>query len=550
MTMQADRLILIGLDGLGAEMLEKFMAEGELPQMSALTADGVFTKALSAPPLDTPTNWAGISTGAWPGTHGIASFGIQLPGRDLGDPLLGAFNTNLCRAEFLWDVAERVGKTPFVFDYPVSWPPTVHKGIVARPTTAGRLHTVWDSDFLWKGMGSFGWEDQPLKAHASLDKYVWDQIYEVAELSAYPEDVQGMIEQELGPYPRRPAEGDRAEDFLYHAGQYANYFADMAELLQRKQGWDLLMMHIHTIDSLHHTLQNAIWPEHPDYDPDEAATVWDIYRRSMRILDEMVGRVAEECGNEQTIVAVVSDHGAVPCYKAFWINSALQGAGLLAYRDAPGPDGSWVDWEHTQAIGSYTATEHIWVNLAGRHPQGIVAPGREYERVRERILQTLYDSRDPETGDSPVSVALRIEDAAPLGQWGGRCSDVLVCAKPEYYVADFNHYHRVPGETFEAAVRHLASLGDRVVERYHKREDGDWLFSWRAGGYHHGHLPTAELGDLTNRPFLLMAGPGIRQGYRREQAINLVDVAPTLAQALGWPAPAQAEGAVRFDLLT
>jgi predicted AlkP superfamily phosphohydrolase/phosphomutase len=543
MSLKANRLILIGLDGLNAEMVSKLASEGKLPTMAGLLERGAFAAALSAPPLDTPTNWTGISTGAWPGTHGITSFGIHLPGRDLCEPLVGGFNTGLCRAEFLWEAAERAGKVPFIFDYPVSWPPTVRKGVVARPTT---MHTVWNPGYLWREMGSFG-PAEPSAEDRAGDSYAWERIYELAELSIYPRDVEQAVAQALGPPPQRRREGDPIDGFLSFARQHTTYFARMAAYLQRTRGWDLLMCHLHAPDSLHHALQNAIWPGHPDYDEDEATAVWDIYARTLGILDETVERIADECADEGTIVALVSDHGAVPCHKAFWINSALRRAGLLAYKSGPDADGSWVDWERTQAINSFTATEHIWVNLKGRQPNGIVSPGTEYERVRERVLQALYGARDPETGDCPVALAVRKEDAVSLGHWGDRCSDVLVFAKPEYYVPDFNHYRRAGGT--DGAARQLASLGDTVVEPYHVRGSEGWLWSWRAGGYHHGHLPTAALGELTNRAFLLAAGPGIRQGYRRECAIHLVDVAPTLAHALGWPVPAQAEGAIRFDLL-
>ena len=541
----ANRLILIGLDGLNPEMIEKLVSEDKLPAMARLIEQGVFSAALSASPLDTPTNWTGIATGAWPGTHGITSFGIHMPGRDLGDPLLGGFNTNLCQAEPLWDVAERAGKVPFLFDYPGSWPPTIQRGVAARATT---IQTVWNPGYLWKGMGGFGPADAALASQEGIVQYAWDRVYEMAELSIYPQDIERAVGRELGPPPRRRTEGDPVEGFIEWTDQHATYFCDLAEYVRRTRGWDLLMCHLHAPDTLHHLLQNAIWPSHPDYDPREAAAVWAIYDKTLGILDAAVARMVEQCADERTIVALVSDHGAVPCYKAFWINNALAQAGLLAYRDSPGPDGSWVDWGRTQAINSFTATEHIWVNLAGRQPHGTVSPGAQYERVRERVLQALYDVRDPETGECPVSLAACKEDAVPLGHWGARCSDMVVFAKPQYYVPDFNHYRRVEGGV-EAAERHLATLGDTVVEQFHRRPEGGWLWKWQAGGYHHGHLPTAALGELTNRAFFLASGPGIRQGYRREGAINLVDVAPTLAYALGWPAPAQAEGAVRFELL-
>jgi arylsulfatase A-like enzyme len=46
----------------------------------------------------------------------------------------------------------------------------------------------------------------------------------------------------------------------------------------------------------------------------------------------------------------------------------------------------------------------------------------------------------------------------------------------------------------------------------------------------------------TNCATFIISGPGVRRGYRRPWPVWLRDVAPTLAWALGVPAPAQATG--------
>ena len=49
--------------------------------------------------------------GAWPGTHSITGFHIRKPGASLAESQWG-IHTNLCKAKYLWNTAERCGETP------------------------------------------------------------------------------------------------------------------------------------------------------------------------------------------------------------------------------------------------------------------------------------------------------------------------------------------------------------------------------------------------------------------------------------------------------
>ena len=56
----------------------------------------------------------------------------------------------------------------------------------------------------------------------------------------------------------------------------------------------------------------------------------------------------------------------------------------------------------------------VYVNLKGRYPGGIVEQ-EDYENVRDRIINALLDYKHPDTGDRPVLLAVRKEDAHVFG---------------------------------------------------------------------------------------------------------------------------------------
>ena len=78
---------------------------------------------------------------------------------------------------------------------------------------------------------------------------------------------------------------------------------------------------------------------------------------------------------------------------------------------------------------------------------------------------------------------------------------------------------------------------------------GDLVVAAPGWGDHSGYLPTAEAGGCSNSAIFVMAGPGVKEGVRCEEPIRLIDVAATVAQLLGIPAPAQADGQVLDHLL-
>ncbi|MCL4440236.1 MAG: alkaline phosphatase family protein [Firmicutes bacterium] len=125
------KVVVIGLDAAIPKLVQRFCQEGVMPNTNQMLQEGAFTKALSALPALTPTNWTTIATGAWQGTHGINAMKLHLPGSPLNEQRGDlAFFTTSCRAEHLWEAAAKADKRSILIKYTTSWPPTLATNVI------------------------------------------------------------------------------------------------------------------------------------------------------------------------------------------------------------------------------------------------------------------------------------------------------------------------------------------------------------------------------------------------------------------------------------
>jgi len=666
------RALWIGIDGLMPEMVERFVAEGHMPNLARLIARGVYSPMLSSPPVDTPTNWTSLATGAWTGTHGINTFGVHFDGERFEgmhcvNPSIfpefvdraPVYINQLCRAEYIWQAVERAGKRCILVNWPGGWPPTSdalvvvdgagpYSSVLSRlsmPHTyatggnpaavalvvrqaagavdrAASVRPPLESALVISGEGTLepdgeGWHAEGVGeldpalfyrleiTAASAEGYdrvtlyrglsggealvtltvgqwsdwMWEEFptrfgrvrgkFRLRLLSLSPDGrslalYRTTIFNTRGWAHPQPVADELIED-LFEQGQalgrvglletdgaaedvhpimplcqvyesisdQARGLALATNYLARHYPWELLMVQVHAPDGLNHQALNGISPHWSRYDPAEAGRYWDRFRAEYHVLDRMVGEIVKKCADEDTLVIVVSDHAAIPTTRQMWLGQALIDAGLLAYREDE--KGQWViDWKHTKVVlGDHPLAENVWVNLKGRDPDGVVEPGAEYEAVRERVIQALYAVRDPETGQCPVALALRKEDASFLGQWGDTVGDIA--------------YYLTPGYATIGNVQSLGPIDPKAIARrqFTLIEEGlESEYFAAMQGLHHQYLPNAEYGGCSNRAVFIMAGPGVRQGERLPVPPWTPDVAPTIAHLMGFPMPAQAEGKI------
>ncbi len=206
-------------------------------------------------------------------------------------------------------------------------------------------------------------------------------------------------------------------EFLQQAGQVLddNMALFRHELDRYEDG--LMFYYFSSIDQHAHVL----WGR---YDEELAR----IYQR----VDEAVGLAMAKLGSDGTLV-VMSDHGFSTFDRAVHLNSWLEQEGLLKLIDGSrrGDEELFVnvDWSRTQAYA--LGLNEIYLNLAGREPNGAVAPGEDSQAVLRKISERLLALRDPQTGKAVVKAVYTAAQVA-TGKLPGYAPDLVVGYEPGY----------------------------------------------------------------------------------------------------------------------
>jgi hypothetical protein len=287
-------------------------------------------------------------------------------------------------------------------------------------------------------------------------------------------------------------------DTLTESVQYQNtWLADACTYLLENKEWDLFFMHAHCPDwAYHHTFPTELDPS-TNPNKEEVVKYEKAELKFYQSLDEMISKIISKA-NDETLIIVVSDHGAKATTNHFEPVKLLVNAGLTVIKeDREGR--KIIDWEKTRAVVQRSC--YIYINLKGRDPQGIVEPGEEYENLQEEIIRLLYDYTDEKIGKKPIALALKKEDARIIGLYGDRIGDIVFAISPEF------------------------------------------------GGQHGPYLPTAKYGIGSLQGLLIMKGPGFKKNYLMQRTAWLTDIMPTVCYLAELPLPENAEGAILYQAL-
>lgn len=123
----AEKIMVLGVDGMDPRLTSKFVKEGKMPNVKKLMERGACREdlvLLGANPTVTPPMWTTLATGAYPMTHGITGF--YRHSHDELDVMQYNLDSRHCQAEPLWNVfAEEANRKTLVWHWPgSSWPPT------------------------------------------------------------------------------------------------------------------------------------------------------------------------------------------------------------------------------------------------------------------------------------------------------------------------------------------------------------------------------------------------------------------------------------------
>jgi predicted AlkP superfamily phosphohydrolase/phosphomutase len=336
------RILVLGLDCAAPELLFGFE---DLPNIRRLMEGGAYGRLESVVPPITVPAWMCLATSQDPGSLGVYGFRNRL---DHSYDGLGIASSRSITAPAIWDQLAREGKRSIIVGVPPGYPPR-------------RINGIAVSCFLTPDT------DKNVFTHPP------ELSQEIRELVGhYPVDVQGFRSDNKAWL--------RDEIFAMSRTQ----FQVVRHLLSTKD-WDYFHFVDIGLDRVHHGFWKHHDPLHVLHEPDSPFrdTVHDYYRH----IDLEIGRVLELLSDD-TIVLVVSDHGAQRLDGGFCVNEWLVREGLLVLKSYPKEVTPFskldVDWERTKvwSEGGYYA--RVFFNVKGREPQGAVEAA-EYELFRDKI---------------------------------------------------------------------------------------------------------------------------------------------------------------------
>jgi predicted AlkP superfamily phosphohydrolase/phosphomutase len=524
MNMMAEnrRVLVIGLDSATFDLIHPWSEEGLLPNLTKIMETGSFAPLASTLQPTTAPAWVTFMTGVNQGKHGLYDF-VQ---RKAGSYNLEITSSVHVRAPFLFDYLGQQGQKVVALNIPYTYPPRPVNGVMI----GGPFAPVVTRELVY-----------PPTYYETLRQVVPDYF-------VLP-DFNGRAKDPMADYAQQLLKGvELREKLSLH--------------LMQTEPWDLFMVVFMAADEVQHTFWHCMAAAEGSPEAAYRHTIRQVYQR----LDTAVGRLiaqAEADGDErETTVIVLSDHGAGEFRWMINLNRWLADFGYLhflppqrrggrqwqaqlmqklavAYRNYVPADAratlrnrmgadrfsqmkegfesklliSNVDWQQTQ-VYSLGAGGNIFINLAGREPEGIVPP-EAYEPLRKRLIEELMTLADPVTGEQVIKKVHKREE---------------LYAGPQ-----------------------LGNAPDLIIE---------WCdyACWGRGRYDHGDpvFQAQRSFDYSVQPLtgshrqhgvLLAMGPHIRQG-EIIAAPRLLDMAPTILAMLGLIPPDVMDGRILDELFT
>ncbi len=579
---KAERVVLVSFDGLGADLLESWLADPNVVSSNGLggmASDGVVAdRVRMANPTLTAVNHTTLITGAWPAQTGIVGNTFRIRGQPVTEWSSGysaplgvkplwqrTREAGLRTGVLLWPGAdgtrpEREG------DFGVAWPdPAIARSqlvtldpgdatpqnelppldglealgwrlpvsgrsgeivvfelavLDATPDGRSRYDTVAyriDGHDAWRYLEEREWFDATVETvvDGETGTYgAWSKVLALNRLSggvtlyrgafnrllAYPQDFADQLGAVVGPWPGVPddhlladwwLDGDNGIDldtYLEQVERLDRYLDTIAKwVMEHEQFTFLAAYHPSPDEFLHSSLitnrDQWAWSE------GRAFAARSALERVGRSTDAAVAELWSALDPEEDVLVVVSDHGHSEIHDEVLVNRALADAGLVEIADDNGRPTIAASTPMVAMTGG--AAAHIYLNLEGREPDGVIDPADASDYLR-RAARALADIGVE--GEPVVEMVASEGQLRALGLYHPNSGDLVVFLKPGYTTSS--------------------------------RLEGDVIRPTRYYGQH-GYL---NRHDAMCGIFLARGGPA---GRGQLDEIRAIDVAPKVAAWLG-----------------
>ncbi|UCC54725.1 MAG: alkaline phosphatase family protein [Anaerolineaceae bacterium] len=512
-TTKPGKIVVLGLDGATFDLIKPWAAEGHLPVLQRIMREGAYGSLGSTVPPMTAPAWTSFATGCNPGKHRLYDWIAREPDSYRFTPVTALDGT----APTLYSMLSGYGRKVVALNVPMTYPPVPVNGVMV----SGMPTPSTDVTF------------------------------------TYPNNTYQDILDAIGDYILYPDPGEAYSDsgidsFLERLYRSADLRMQAFAYLRQRETPDFAMMVVNGTDTVSHAMWKYMDQAHPLHDATQFDKYGNAIRDYYRHVDGLLAGIVESL-DENTTLIIMSDHGFGPFHKFIHVNNWLiqqgfmsikpdlrsrfkqttfdmgfspmnvyntlmrfglgklkrevvrgQGQGLLKTLFLSFAD---VDWSRTVAY-SLGNVGQVYLNVAGREPQGVVQPGEEYEQVRGQIMERLAQLRDPATGENVVESIYRREEIYQ-GDWLEQAADIVfIPTRLEYF--GFGEYEFGSHKIIESMQRGISG--------------------------------THRLNGI-----FLAYGAAVQPGVEIEGA-SLVDLAPTILHLMSAPIPDEMDGRVLHDI--
>ncbi len=480
----ARRFLVLGLDGATFDLMDPLMEAGELPFLRSLVRGGLRAPLTSVYPAKTIPAWYSFATGKDPGELGI--FGFTEPD---GGPGRSKFVQTFRPAEAIWDRLSRVGLKVGVLNL-------------------------------------------PLRTGYPLNGFLVPGFFSEAS-ETFPREIRSELEGALGcAYP--------GELPVYHAAERNSWMdaatravhqrAQVAVALTQSHAPDFLFVLFRETDRVEHQLWNELSRPVSEI-PNDLIEFW----RSVDTACAQVDAAFRAAGGP-AITLVLSDHGHGAVKSDFLTNRWLAEEKFLVFQH-----GDDLAARNLLARG-ILASQHF---ALGRRLGPRIATFLD-RRDRKRLARWVAGETSFEQMSSRIDweKTLAYSYPVPEGIYLNRYNPTLTSERREEVLREL----RRRLEAYPEA--HIEVLDPREI--YHGknlgrapslliRVDGMTTEPWMDFRYPRPLIrdrPEFFFGTGTHRMngILIAAGEGVRPG-QVSPALSLLDVAPTILEAMGAPTP-------------
>jgi len=486
------RLLLIGLDAADIQLVERWTADGSLPNLAALKAQGTTTALATSARYLTGSPWPTFYTGRPASDHGIyhdfqwrqermafaAPSTDWLPVRPFWRGLPGDVPA------VVHDVPMTPGTEPFHGVESTGW--GSHDKLVPPET--------WPPDLMDRIRGR--WGDSPIRT----DEYGRASLASLRELHAQLLDLTTRSAEVARWLLERPWRLGIVVFGALHRGGHRFWDRTSVDgpIPPELGGWYDGALH-----ELYRAADRAVGALIAAA-PDAAVFAFALHGMMVNttrvdLLDDMLARVLHGPAAERPKPGLLRRAGeAIPLSLRRRLTSAVPGA--LKDRIMTRWTTGGTDWSRTRAFTLRAdLSGYVRINLAGREPAGIVQAG-ELDALLDQIDRGLRSFRDAATGEPLVAEVCRARAVFPPGERMDRLPDLIV---------RWSETSAAGHEAIESP-----SLG-RIL---------------RATP---GRIPNGRSGNHRCTGFLIARGPGIAAGTRLPDGADILDLAPTALARLG-----------------